>query len=332
MDMIHQNFWSKFLVTSCLLPWIAASACNKEKPNPEAQTQVKEDKKATNEEQKAEQKPEPSEQRDLSTSIDKPFEAMDISGPVPPEISMVFFTADGALTPLACYDKVKKTIEARANCLSLLEKGSEVYLKSRFSAVLDKVGDPKNALCEVGDEGSPKSLSTSRLDEKQAFDWAVWPKSSAQKVVEVSPESQSESVLQRISNDELTELQTAIKSIRSGAEDNKVTLHQLVELDIDGDKQPERVYSAFIVNPNDTAAFLFSGLLVKFAKDPKKFVVVEKTQTSREVFTLKGAIDVNGDGIYELWINAAFDEGGGDRMVELKGSDFKPLSSWTCGL
>ena len=35
---------------------------------------------------------------------------------------------------------------------------------------------------------------------------------------------------------------------------------------------------------------------------------------------------------HELWVNAAFDEGGGDRMYVWKGSSFKGLGKWTCGL
>src|SRR5690606_37542728 len=96
---IYMNRWklmTKFLPTFCLLPWLAATACNREKSSSETQAKSqatggeKEEEKA----QKAEQKAEPGEQRDLSTSIDKPFEAIDVSGPVPPEISMVFFTVD----------------------------------------------------------------------------------------------------------------------------------------------------------------------------------------------------------------------------------------------
>ena len=326
MDMNYCKRLIKSFTLVCL-GLVAQTACNGE-----SKPQATDEKKVPEVTQKSDAKAEEaSEKRDLSTSIDKPFEALDISGPVPPEISMVFFKVDGALMPLACYNKAKNTIESRASCLALIAKGSEVYLKSKFSAVLDKTGEPKNSLCEAGDEGSPKSLSTPRLDEQQAFDWSVWPKSSAQKVIEIGPESLSQPFLQKIGSDEIGELQAAVKSISSAAE-GKLELHQFAELDIDGDKQAERFFSVFIVNPRDTARFLFSGLLVKFGADAKKVVLVEKSQSGREVFTLKGAIDFNGDGTYELWTNAAFDEGGGDHIVGVKANSFKSLSPWTCGL
>ena len=94
---------------------------------------------------------------DPSTSLDKAVTAVDTSGPVPPEVSAVLFTVDGALIPIACYTKGKK-LGSGKDCLPLVKKGDEVYLKAKSVEKLEQVGDPKSANCEVGGAGAPTSL------------------------------------------------------------------------------------------------------------------------------------------------------------------------------
>ena len=268
--------------------------------------------------------------RDPSTSLDKVTSTIDLSGPVPPEISMVFFTLDGALVPLGCYDKDKKKLRAGKECLPLAPKGAEVYLKAAHAAQVDAIGEPKNALCEVG-EDKPTSLSAPSVDAGAAFDWATSPKSAAQKVLSVSPDTWSPSKI-RFTDDERAAVQAAIEGFEGKVAGNKAEIHQAVGLDLDGDGKDERLFSAYVVNPRDTARYLFSGVLLARGADPSKLLLVEKTRTNSEVFKVRAAVDLDGDGRHELWINATFDEGGGDRMVQWKGDAFEPLGKWTCGM
>ena len=64
----------------------------------------------------------------------------------------------------------------------------------------------------------------------------------------------------------------------------------------------------------------------------QKLTLIEETKTHLEVFSLRGAIDLDGDGTHELWVKAAFAEGGGERLYELKGGAAKAIGNWSCGL
>jgi hypothetical protein len=271
----------------------------------------------------------PEQPRDPDASVDKVVTAVDITGPVPPEISATFFILDGALVPLGCFDKAKNKLAAGKDCLALTPPGAEVYLKSAHSAQVDVIGAPKRALCEIGD-GEPTSLTSPLVDSGAVFDWATSPKSAAQKVLSVSPDTWGNAP--SASDEERAAVQAAAAAVDKQVGANKAEVHQAASIDLDGDGKDERVFSAYVVNPRDTARYLFSGIFVARGSDPTKLLLVEQTRTNSEVFKLRAAADLNGDGVHELWINAAFDEGGGDRMYQWKGDKFEPLGKWTCGM
>ncbi len=288
---------------------------------------------APKEEKAEEAKPEeakPVEKRDPDTSLDKVVAGPDLSGPVPPESDMVFFTIDGALIPVGCFNKEKGKLGAGKECLALAPKGADVYLKSSYSEEIDAIGEPKSALCEVGVK-TPTSLSTPKTDSGAAFDWAVSPKSGARNVVAVSAETWDDGAI-KFTDDEQKALAAAIAKISRKTKDLETKLHQAASIDLNGDGKDERVFSAYVVNPRDTARYLFSGLFVADGTDLGTMLLVVKTKTNSEMFKLKAAADLDGDGNHELWVNAAFDEGGGDRMYVRKGDSFDGLGKWTCGL
>ena len=43
----------------------------------------------------------------------------DLTGPKPPETAGVLYSVDGALVPLACFDKAKGSVHAGADCAGL---------------------------------------------------------------------------------------------------------------------------------------------------------------------------------------------------------------------
>lgn len=276
---------------------------------------------------------EPVKQRDPGTSIDTVnTDGPDISGPVPPETSAVFFSIDGALIPLGCFDKDKKKLMGGKDCGKLVKKDGEVYLKAEHATELDKIGDPKNALCEPGD-GKPTSFATPKLDGGQAFDLGIYPKSAAQKFLPVSREdTTSASRTNSIDAKDKKAIEEAIASNAKKAAGEPINFHQVASLDVNGDSQPDAFYSANVINPKDTERYLFSGLFMRSSKSPDKLVLLDETKTNLEIFTLYGAIDLNGDGTHELWVNASFPEGGGDRVIEIVGDKPNPLSKYSCGL
>ncbi len=290
----------------------------KEKPADEAAEKAKPDDS------------EPAVKRDPKTSLDAVAKGPDLSGPVPPESSMVFFTVDGSLIPVGCFDKDTGKLGAGKECLKLAPAGADVYLKSSYSDTLDTIGPPKSALCEVGVK-KPTSLSTPATDSGAAFDWAVSPKSGGRNVITIPEDSWDDGSI-KFTEDERKTLAAAIDGINKATTGLKTEVHQAATVDLNGDGKDERVFSAYVVNPRDTARYLFSGLFVADGKDLSKMLLVVKTKTHSEIFKLRAAADLDGDGTHELWVNAAFDEGGGDRMYVWKGSSFKGLGKWTCGL
>ncbi len=277
---------------------------------------------------------EPVKERDPGTSIDTVnTDGPDISGPVPPETSAVFFSIDGALIPLGCFDKDKKKLIGGKACGKLVKKDGEVYLKASHSTEIDKIGDPKDALCEPGGGGKPTSFGTPKLNEGQAFDFGIFPKSAAQKFVAVSREDTTAgSRTSSIDAKDKKAIEEAIVASVKKAAGEAVNIHQVASLDVNGDSQPDSFFSANVINPKDTARYLFSGLFMRSSKSPDKLILLDKTKTNLEIFTLYGAIDLNGDGTHELWVNAAFNEGGGDRIIEIAGDKPNPLSKYSCGL
>ena len=288
---------------------------------------------APKEEKTEEAKPEeakPEAKRDPDTSLDKVAKGPDLSGPVPPESDMVFFTIDGALIPIGCFNREKGKLSAGKDCLALAPKGADVYLKSSYSEELDTIGEPKSALCEVG-VTKPTSLSTPSTDSGAAFDWAASPKSAARNVITIPADTWDDGSI-KFTDDEQRALDAAIAKINRKTADVETKIHQAASVDLNGDGKEERVFSAYVVNPRDTARYLFSGLFVADGTDLGTMLLVVKTKTNSEMFKLRAAADLDGDGTHELWVNAAFDEGGGDRMYVRKGDSFDGLGKWTCGL
>ncbi len=291
-------------------------------------------KKSKKTEDKAEQKAEAKDEggeRPEGKSLDT-LEGPDLSGPVPPETSAVFYVVDGssALQPVGCFVKDGNKLAAGDDCLKVGKDGDPIYLKSATSAELDTLGKGKHPLCDVGATGSPSALSAPKVDAGQNFDFATWPKSLGNKVLEISADTWSEDA-HEVSDSDREALAAAIKGINAKATE-KVEIHQAAKLDFDGDGKDDEFFSAFIVDPRDTDKFLFSGLFVRRGSAPDKLALVEKDKTKQETFTLRAAPDLNGDGVHELWVNAAFNEGGGDRMYRVDGDGFKALGKWTCGM
>jgi hypothetical protein len=270
------------------------------------------------EEKKEEPKPPPPD----TTPVEPQF---DLSGPKPPETSTVAFAVDGALLPLACFNKDKGQILAGKECGGLVAEGSEVYMESSFgNKALDKTGGgTKDALC--GDSGA---IPTAQLEGGAAYDWAVWPKSVAPEFKQIRPDTWSDRGA-RLNDAEAKAIQDAIGKIRNVKGDFQP--RQKATVDIDGDGQDELFVSAILVNPADPDTYLFSGLFMAPGGDLDKVVLIDRAKKGADIIRLHGVVDLDGDGKRELWTTLLFDGGNGDRIVQLGGTAPKPIGGWTCG-
>jgi hypothetical protein len=258
---------------------------------------------------------------DPSTSLSKAVQAIDTTGPVPPEVSGVVFAVDGALIPIACFIKGKKLDSGKA-CLAAVKKGDDVYLKSKGTEVLDKIGDPKGANCEVGASGAPTSLATAQVDSGAAFEIAVSPKSLA-RLVTLMPEESLTDRRPSLSAEETAAI-TALSKVQG-----ELTISQTVVQDIDGDAAPDKIVAAYQFNPKDGERYTFAGVFVLRAG---KWTIADSASDIKGL-TVRATIDLDGDKIHELLINANGTDGsGGDRLVQLTADGGNPIGKWSCGV
>lgn len=258
---------------------------------------------------------------DPSTSLSKSVQTIDTAGPVPPEVSGVVYAVDGALIPLACFIKGKK-LHSGKDCLAVAKKGDEVYLRTRGSEQVEKIGDPKSANCEVGAAGAPTSLSTAATDGGAAFDFAVAPKSLARLITFASEESLTER-RPSLSAEETAAI-TALSKVTG-----ELSISQTLVHDIDGDGAPDKVVAAYQFNPKDTERYNFAGV---FVLRGGKWTIAEQASDIKGL-TVRATIDLDGDKIHELWVNANGTDGsGGDRFVQLTADGGNPIGKWSCGV
>lgn len=262
--------------------------------------------------------------RNDATSLDKAVSALDLSGPVPPEASTVFFTVDGALIPIGCYDAAKKKLDGGKDCMALVKAGDEVYLRSNSVEKLDKAGAPKSSMCQPG-EDKPTSIGIPSVDAGETFDYAVFPKSMGKLINRVDPETYSEKG--RVASDE--EKKALSELIKPDAE---MQINQSVGFDVDGDGKPDKLFSVYVVNPKDSEKLSYSGVLLQRGSDPK-WVPLLESRNDTETYTVRAFVDLDGDRSQEVWVNAVLtDGGGGDRILKLKADGAEPLAKWSCGI
>ena len=249
----------------------------------------------------------------------------DLTGPKPPEVSSALFAVDGALLPLACFNKDKGAILPGKECAGLVAEGSEVYMESSFgSKALEKTGvGTKPSLC-----GDSNAIPSAVLDNGAAYDWGVWPKSIGPIFKQMHPDTWSDRGA-RLDEAEATAVQAAISKIRNVQGDFQPK--QKATVDIDGDGKDELFISAILGNPSDPDTYLFSGLFMAPGGDLAALQLIDRSKKGADVIRLRGVVDLDGDGKRELWTGVTFEGGNGDRVVQLADGAPKTIGGWTCG-
>lgn len=255
---------------------------------------------------------------------------IDLSGPRPPAVSATFFAINGAMMPIACFDANKKTLAGGPDCGKQVPAGAEVYLASETGTQLDKVGAPKNSLCEPG--GKNRSFGASVVDSGGSYDYAVWPR-PAGALIKLVP---SRSLKPRKAKLESAESEAIIAAIRKKigkAKAGALSSNQKAALDIDGNGKDEIFISATLAHPTDPDQVLMSGLWYAPDGDLSKLELIDKSRGRLPgTVVLRGILDLNGDGRSEIWTTLTFDGGAGDRVYAWDGNKPRPLAKWSCGV
>lgn len=253
--------------------------------------------------------------------------ALDLSGPLPPETSTVVYGVNGALIPLGCYDADSKKLMGGPACLEIAKKDDEVFLGSPDGNALDKIDSPRNALCEVADK--PQSLGTPALDTGASYLWAVYPKSLGKGAIAMGPDSRAEAKIQ-LSDEESTALLAAAAKEAKKAAGGEVRSIQKGMLDVDGDGTDEVFYGIAVHAAGNPNKLLFSGLFMADGGKLDAIRLIEKNRDPNDVITLRGGVDLDGDGRRELWIGVEAEGVSGEKAVVV-GDDVTGLAGWSCG-
>lgn len=244
-------------------------------------------------------------------------------GPVPPETSMVFFQVEGALLPLACFDKEKGTLSAGTECLDLVPSDAQVRVSGGDQAFNKKVGERIEPRCLAG-SGKKIALDAEALTGGAEFTFGAWPP-SALKIVTLVPEDSTSPAATSLDDDTKAKLAKVVPA------KGEVSAHQVAEIDIDGNAEKDGIYSVFVPHPTMAEQYTWSGVFLAPDGNLDQLVLLAKSQSRKDVFEVLGVLDVDGKDTRELWIRMVYEEGAGDAVFQLQGKDAKPLGAWSCG-
>lgn len=245
-------------------------------------------------------------------------------GPVPPNTSMVFFQIEGALIPLACFDKDKGTVSGGPGCLSLVPAGAEVRVSAGDEAFNKKVGERATPTCLDG-SGDKDALSAENLTGGAEFTYGTWP-TSALKLVTLAPEDSTSPRATQLDDDTKAKLAKAVPA------KGDITAQQVAEIDVDGDDKKDGIYSVFIPHPKVQGEYAWSGVFLMPDGNLDAPVLLTHSPSGKHVFEVLGTLDIDGKGERELWIRMVYAEAAGESLFQLDGKGAKQIGKWSCGV
>lgn len=253
---------------------------------------------------------------------------LDLSGPVPPETSAVYFAIDGALVPLACFDAAGKRLLGGAACAAVVPEHAEVVLWAPAGRAVEPVTGRRRALCEF-DDAKETAYATRATEDGQQFDFATWPKSVGPTVWLAGAKAQAAKALE-LTDEESAALAKAIDANGGRSSAGPVRLVQRAVVDLDGDGADDVLFSAAIDDPRDSERQAYAGLFLAPGGDLSKLTLLERTRRN-DLLYVRAAVDLDGSGTRELHIGLTYDGGSSDRFGVLEGGKLRFLGPWTCG-
>ncbi|MGH1339930.1 MAG: hypothetical protein ACRBN8_00150 [Nannocystales bacterium] len=287
---------------------------------PSEEEPAKDDKKETKKEKKEE-----GEQDDAGSLMVAEGDG-GVDGPVPPEVSMVFFSVEGALYPLACFDKDAKAIKTGSACLKMVKPGDAVRVASHDSQYNKKAGEPVEPQCLAG-SGKKVAIGVEGITEGADFLYGTWPPAGIKVIKEVSEDSTGPGAVQ-IGDEEASKLKAAI-SAAGGKVGDELKVHQVAE--IQGRTAKDKVYSVYVPDPKVLEQYKWSGAFLAEGGNLDNLTLIAKSKSKKDVFEVRGSMDLDGDKVNELWMRIVFAEGSGDQIFTLNGGKVSGVGKWSCG-
>jgi hypothetical protein len=184
-----------------------------------------------------------------------------------------------------------------------IERGKTLEMEKRSQWLCDGSGDRFPAIAVKGDPG--------------AAAFAAWPKLDLKRTKD-EPASASE----------LKQIRKAVRERLKHAPKGRLEFAQAVSLDIDGDGKPERLFS-ITVGPHDEE-YELSALFVGFGRAPEN--LLELHESSWDVWSVLGGVDLDGDGRLELVMESSYYEGGATMVESVdEHGEARDLGGVSCG-
>ncbi|MBV1859004.1 MAG: hypothetical protein KUG77_11380 [Nannocystaceae bacterium] len=249
-----------------------------------------------------------------------------VDGPVPPEVSMVFFSVEGALYPLACFDKDAKSIKTGAACMKMVKPGDAVRVASHDSQYNKTAGEPAEPQCLAG-SGKKVAIGVEGITQGADFLYGTWPPAGIKVIKEVDEDSTGAGAVQ-IGDEETSKLKAAVKSA-GGTVRDELKVHQVAE--VHGLTEKDKVYSVYVPDPKVLEQYKWSGAFLAEGGSLDKLTLIAKSKSKKDVFEVRGSMDLEGDKVHELWMRIVFAEGSGDRIYKLSAGKVEAIGKWSCG-
>lgn len=253
-----------------------------------------------------------------------PQPAAEPEPPPPPTGRALFVASEFGLSPLACYLDADRQFHAGEDCLALTPSGAEVWLMGGTSAKV--VG---RAVATCANMATPEATAVIDAPKDALRGDAVVPPALKAALIYVTPTTPADA--DRTAPKELrAQIAAAIARAAPGLKSPKPRIDQHVRVDVDDDGAPETIVAAVVPGSgkDEDADYRFSALfLVPQAGEP---ALLRAREGTRERYTLLGALDLDGDGARELYLNT-YDDDQFSLSLERRGPDgLTTLGRWAC--
>lgn len=259
--------------------------------------------------------PSPAAQKPAAAPVPTPPAA-----PVTPFGRVFMIAGETGLAPVACHEGHVSKFSTGAACLALMPVGSEVKLEA---GALAKVTGTGTAACGGGPavvvEATPEALRGHATAPADANFVEVLPPMTPQEAAKAAPELTA-SLAALVLADHPTLGDTA-----------KLQLRQLAEIDLDGDKQPERLASVTLPGADEDAGPAFAAIYLVPKEAEARPRKLKGEPGAGVQYTILGALDLDADGRPELWLNSYDDDGFSWSIEQVGSAQLAELGRVRCG-
>ena len=243
-----------------------------------------------------------------------------VAPPAKPHGRVFLAASEAGLIPIACHEAHVPKFSTGAACVALMPVGSAVKLEAGAVA---KVTGAGTAECGGGPavvvEATPETLRGHATAPADANFVEVLPPMTPQEAAAAAPELTAS-------------LAALVLSEHPALGDTKaLQLRQLAEIDLDGDKQPERLVSVTLPGADDDAGPAFAAIYLVPKEAEARPRKLKGEPGAGVQYTILGALDLDADGRPELWLNSYDDDGFSWSIEQVGSAQLAELGRVRCG-